>query len=39
MRMMMGLFDPPVDNPYKHITTDVVGSDQGATDRGFRGLT
>ena len=27
MRMMMGLFDPSVDNPYKHITTDVVGSD------------
>ena len=27
MRMMMGLFDPAVDNPYKHITTDVVGSD------------
>jgi hypothetical protein len=27
--MMMGLFDPPVDNPYKHITTDVVGSEPG----------
>ena len=27
MRMMMGLFDPSVDNAYKHITTDVVGSD------------
>ena len=27
MRMMMGLFDPSVDNPYKHISTDVVGSD------------
>jgi hypothetical protein len=26
MRMMMGLFDPTVDNPYKHVTTDVVGS-------------
>lgn len=28
MRMMMGLFDPQEDNPYKHITTDVVGSDE-----------
>jgi len=28
MRMMMGLFDPDVDNQYKHIDTDVVGSDQ-----------
>ena len=26
MRMMMGLFDPEEDNPYKQITTDVVGS-------------
>ena len=26
MRMMMGLFDPEEDNPYKHITTDIVGS-------------
>ena len=28
MRMMMGLFDPQEDNPYKHIATDVVGSDE-----------
>jgi len=26
MRMMMGLFDPTVDNEYKHIPTAVVGS-------------
>ena len=26
MRMMMGLFDPTSDNPYKHISTTEVGS-------------
>jgi len=26
MRYMMGLFDPTVDNPYKHISTAEVGS-------------